>query len=405
MKLNNVELKIGQWWVDETQSHLGIYHPFRVMDLWEEKNVWERRANGVSSSTFPQINHAPIWKLYRLATPAELTAAGVPDSQRLVEQRSEWSGVRLWIGDFCTRPAYCWFTIDHGGWRPLDGYVHEGEVTTGKDYIGKYDGGDCVEVTTDPRYAWVYQREDVLQAVVKFRSERREAGLKWCGVCGVIIKSNGSRAEFWNGAKWLETCRIDSGFDTVATPEQIAQSGVPLSDIPDPALRASVASGRGKTTMTAEQLANQIGGREYGNEISRSECQIAKDSGLLVVFGYSDDNVELRGVVNDEISAWEGVEFGVPANGEFETDEDEIRIRKRLIDKGWTPPESERIVCNIKAEWCPKDLDCSWRISTDAPHHTFDIMEDGKLFCRGVVIDFNAAKASPAPSDPTGETK
>lgn len=157
--------------------------------------------------------------------------------------------------------------------------------------------------------------------------------------------------------------------------------------------------------MTAEQLAKQINGREYGNEISRGERQIAKDSGLLVVFGYSDDNVELRGVVNDEISAWEGVEFGVPANGEFETDEDEIRIRKRLIAKGWTPPESERIVCNINAEWCPKDLDCSWRIITNAPHSTFDIMEDGKLFCRGVVIDFNAAKAKKPDSPPPEQNR
>lgn len=220
------EMKIG--------LYVGSEIPSRV--LWFDER-WAVVTNSYSDMPVVLDRKATI---VDPSTPAELTAAGVPDSQRLVEQRSEWSGVRLWIGDFCTRPAYCWFTIDHGGWRPLDGYVHEGEVTTGKDYIGKYDGGDCVEVTTDPRYAWVYQREDVLQAVVKFRSERREAGLKWCGVCGVIIKSNGSRAEFWNGAKWLETCRIDSGFDTVATPEQIAQSGVPLSDIPDPALRASV---------------------------------------------------------------------------------------------------------------------------------------------------------------------
>lgn len=144
--------------------------------------------------------------------------------------------------------------------------------------------------------------------------------------------------------------------------------------------------------MTAEQLAEQINGREYGSEITKGECDIAKESGLLVVFGYSDDNVELRGVVSEEIAVWEGVEFGIPSNGKFE-DEEEAEIRNRLIAKGWTPPESERIVCNIEAEWCPDDLDCSWRITTDVQHFTFDIMEDGKLFCRGVVIDFNAAKA------------
>lgn len=48
-------------------------------------------------------------------------------------------------------------------------------------------------------------------------------------------------------------------------------------------------------TMTKEQMAALLNGREYGDEITRAEHQIARASGLVVVFGYSDDNMEVRG--------------------------------------------------------------------------------------------------------------
>ena len=41
----------------------------------------------------------------------------------------------------------------------------------------------------------------------------------------------------------------------------------------------------------------------------------------------------------------------------------------------------------IDAYWCPKELDCSWAYKSSVPASTFDIMEDGELYCRGIVID------------------
>ena len=41
--------------------------------------------------------------------------------------------------------------------------------------------------------------------------------------------------------------------------------------------------------MTAKELAELLNGREYGNEITSDEEKLAKESGLVVVFGYSDD--------------------------------------------------------------------------------------------------------------------
>jgi len=53
--------------------------------------------------------------------------------------------------------------------------------------------------------------------------------------------------------------------------------------------------------ITAEELAAKLNGREYGEEITDTEEIEAKKSGLVVIFGYSDDSAELRGAINDEI--------------------------------------------------------------------------------------------------------
>jgi hypothetical protein len=37
------------------------------------------------------------------------------------------------------------------------------------------------------------------------------------------------------------------------------------------------------------------------SEINKAEERQAKDAGLVVVFGYSDDGVELRGAIHDEV--------------------------------------------------------------------------------------------------------
>jgi hypothetical protein len=43
--------------------------------------------------------------------------------------------------------------------------------------------------------------------------------------------------------------------------------------------------------MTKEELAAQITGREYPFELLPAEKRIAKDSGLIVIYGASDDLV------------------------------------------------------------------------------------------------------------------
>lgn len=56
-------------------------------------------------------------------------------------------------------------------------------------------------------------------------------------------------------------------------------------------------------------VAEKLNGREYGSELTDEEADQIKSIGLVVAFGYSDDNVEFRGAFNDEVGGWENFEI------------------------------------------------------------------------------------------------
>lgn len=113
--------------------------------------------------------------------------------------------------------------------------------------------------------------------------------------------------------------------------------------------------------MTVEEFAAKLNGRQYGNEITEDEAILARNLDFLVVFGESDDLAELRGAIDGECDCFEG---GVLKRGE-----------------GHTLP--------IKAVWCPDGRDCSWAYETDLPHAEFKIMEEGEVYCYGIVCALN----------------
>lgn len=131
--------------------------------------------------------------------------------------------------------------------------------------------------------------------------------------------------------------------------------------------------------MTKEDLAAILNGREYTNEITEAEEKAAKDEGLLVIFGASDDLMEFRG-------AWE----------------DECGLCSAYLNRdGLLLEHEDRCYCNycgfsvaqkaaalVEAIWGDEDHPL-WYYKTDIPHATFDIMEDEGIYCRGLVIDIN----------------
>ena len=131
--------------------------------------------------------------------------------------------------------------------------------------------------------------------------------------------------------------------------------------------------------MTKEQLAEKLNGREYGSEITKEEEADAKASGLVVIFGYSDDNVELRGIIHDEAGCYDG---------------GHILLHKRGVlaehNEGCECPfcgyeKSAKKCAIVKAVWCERGY--SWLYETDIPHATFEIIEDGEKYCLGIVFE------------------
>lgn len=136
--------------------------------------------------------------------------------------------------------------------------------------------------------------------------------------------------------------------------------------------------------MTKESLAELLNGREYRNEISNEEEKIAELNDLVVVFGASDDLLEFRGVVDDEIGCFDGGNAYLvkKKKGWTVMDESDYDEKKEQMEEF----DSHFIGHEIEAVWSPDEPECSWLIKTEIPHATFDIMEDGELYCRGVVL-------------------
>ena len=133
--------------------------------------------------------------------------------------------------------------------------------------------------------------------------------------------------------------------------------------------------------MTAKELAEMLSGREYDEEITPRETQDAKDAGLVVVYGYSNDNVEFCGAINDEVGSYDGGTVYLTENGILEgpacscAEDCDCPYFDAARKKAKT----------IKAVWHDEGGPC-WTFETDIPHDTFNIYEDGELFCVGIVF-------------------
>lgn len=133
--------------------------------------------------------------------------------------------------------------------------------------------------------------------------------------------------------------------------------------------------------MTAKELAEMLTGREVGSEIGGPVVDRAKESGLVVVYGYSDDNVEFAGAIDEEVGAYEGTRIYLAADG-------------LLMEPGCAGIEdcdcpyfnkAKSSAKIIEAIWHDEGGPC-WTFATHIPHETFTIMEDGAPWCIGIVF-------------------
>lgn len=134
-------------------------------------------------------------------------------------------------------------------------------------------------------------------------------------------------------------------------------------------------------TLTKEELAkilDEMDARDY--RIERN-ARIAADNNLVIAYGASDDLLELKGAINDEIGAYDGGQAYIK-DGELVTPCDEL-CEQHCPDLKQIEDTADAV---IKAYW--DEGDCPWFIEANVPYAPFFIYEDGP-FCRGIVIDLD----------------
>jgi hypothetical protein len=131
-------------------------------------------------------------------------------------------------------------------------------------------------------------------------------------------------------------------------------------------------------TMTSivEAAAAKLNGNQYGKEGSKDLFEAMDTAGLVAVFGASDDLMELRGAINDEVGCYNGGTAYLTPDGLLQNDceNEECPHFIKLKEKAAT----------VTAKW--DDGGFSWRYETEIPHVKFTIKEDDENYCEGIVF-------------------
>lgn len=135
--------------------------------------------------------------------------------------------------------------------------------------------------------------------------------------------------------------------------------------------------------MGPKDIAELLDGREYRREMTKMEEQLAKDCNVVVVFGASDDLIEMRGMIDDEADCFDGGELAFTKHG--------FHWKENGDGTGHWVGQNK-----ITAKWCQdkndKDEIISWTYDTDIPHAEFMIYEYDEPYCRGIVFNFDDVK-------------
>ena len=127
--------------------------------------------------------------------------------------------------------------------------------------------------------------------------------------------------------------------------------------------------------MNTKTFARLLDGREYGSEITDKEDELARQLGMVIVFGASDDLLEFRGAISDELGCYGGGKVYInPSSWSTEI-------------SGLVPPSETANYKIIDVKWCQSCY--SWFIEINIPHESFDVLENGEKFCRGIIFSIN----------------
>lgn len=128
-------------------------------------------------------------------------------------------------------------------------------------------------------------------------------------------------------------------------------------------------------------IAKQLDGSEY--PINRRDISdlttLAKQNGIVIVMGASDDLTEFYGSISGEEDAYGGGEFWITGDGLYPDNMCDCDNCPNYIHP--TP----KTAVPLRAVWCGES-GASWEFEFPVKHAIFNVMEDGGIYCAGIVF-------------------
>ncbi|MBQ9348657.1 MAG: hypothetical protein IJT94_15195 [Oscillibacter sp.] len=136
--------------------------------------------------------------------------------------------------------------------------------------------------------------------------------------------------------------------------------------------------------MTPKEFASRINSRFRGSELTAEEKRLARDSGLVVVYGASDDLMEIDGALDDEAGCFDGGTFHINRDGLVKwQDEDGDFCENCPYFKAVL-----KSAMKIRAVWHGRGNPC-WTYETDIPHEEFTVRDKDdpeESYCIGIIF-------------------
>lgn len=135
--------------------------------------------------------------------------------------------------------------------------------------------------------------------------------------------------------------------------------------------------------VSVHDIARRLDGVEYGSISDNKEIiELCKNFNILIVSGYSDDLIEFEGAFRDEAGASES---GVYVTSSRVIVEPDCNCK---YARAWFDNEKLRAL-RIIPHWCDENHPSkpSWWYECELGHGTFRVMEDGKVYCVGIVVN------------------
>lgn len=131
--------------------------------------------------------------------------------------------------------------------------------------------------------------------------------------------------------------------------------------------------------LTSKKLAKLLDGAQYPLRLGPEIARRAKNYGLVIVYGGSDDLMEFDGAIIDEVGCYGGCTALVDHNGLLPSRES-IESDAELKDFFKREELAKRITAHCSSDGY------LFTYNTKIKHECFSVYDGGEIYCRGIVF-------------------